>query len=486
MVPEIRIKRRGRAEVNLRGDYVLYWMFGYYRTRYNYSLDRAIELAHKLHRPLFVLISLPSGLRWDTDRSHAFAVSGMIDVAKALRRAGVKHCLYVERSRGDIEKLVMVLSARASAVVTDHYRCGEYDDIVMRTSAASSALFESVDSHGLMPCRAAVKIYPTAASFRCLLQKELPARLAERPCAYPLARLSLPRLRTSPCAASGGCLSPKALSPKALPLLLSSLPIDHSVSPLETRGGMTAAADVLASFVKNKLSVYAAERNDPDADATSALSPYLRWGHISVHEVAPAVLAAAKWTPEKLAKRPSGRSAGWWGAGANAEAFLDELVTWRELGFNMTAKCEDYDTYEGLPAWAQTTLDRHSPDRREYVYDLARFESASTHDPLWNAAQRQLVREGRIHNYMRMLWGKKILEWSSSPREALAIMLNLNNRYALDGCDPNSYSGIFWILGRYDRPWGPERPVLGKIRYMSSDNTTRKVKVAEYLRRYGP
>jgi deoxyribodipyrimidine photo-lyase len=249
---------------------------------------------------------------------------------------------------------------------------------------------------------------------------------------------------------------------------------------------MKAAARILRSFVEEKLPQYAAERNNPDADATSGLSPYLRWGHVSAHEVVKAVLDSVKWTPAKLAKRVTGRNRGWWGAGANAEAFLDELITWRDLGFNMTAKCDNYDTYESLPPWARTTLDKHAADRREYVYDLARFESASTHDPLWNAAQRQLVREGRMHNYLRMLWGKKILEWSSSPREALAIMTNLNNRYALDGRDPNSYSGIFWVLGRYDRPWGPERPVFGKVRYMSSENTARKVRVKEYLAKYGP
>ena len=191
------------------------------------------------------------------------------------------------------------------------------------------------------------------------------------------------------------------------------------------------------------------------------------------------------WTQRKLKASGGGKREGWWGTSRGAEAFLDELVTWRELGYNMCALRDDYDRYESLPEWARSTLEAHARDRRPSRYTLAQFESASTHDPLWNAAQRQLVREGRLHNYLRMLWGKKILEWSRSPRQALETMIHLNNKYALDGRDPNSYSGIFWCLGRYDRPWGPERPIFGTVRYMSSENTARKLSVKEYLQTYG-
>jgi deoxyribodipyrimidine photo-lyase len=167
---------------------------------------------------------------------------------------------------------------------------------------------------------------------------------------------------------------------------------------------------------------------------------------------------------------------------ASAEAFLDQIVTWRELGFNLCWQRSDYDRYDSLPDWARRTLAAHARDRREHVYTLEQFEAAATHDPLWNAAQRQLVREGRIHNYLRMLWGKKILQWTPGPEAALAVMLELNDKYAVDGRDPNSCSGIFWVLGRYDRAWGPERPVFGTVRYMSSENTARKVRVKEYVK----
>ena len=168
----------------------------------------------------------------------------------------------------------------------------------------------------------------------------------------------------------------------------------------------------------------------------------------------------------------------------SSESFLDELITWRELGYNMCWQRTDYDRYESLPDWAQKTLAEHASDPRPFVYSHEEFEKAETHDPLWNAAQNQLVQSGKIHNYLRMLWGKKILEWSATPQDALYCMLELNNKYALDGRNPNSYSGVFWVLGRYDRAWGPERPIFGKIRYMSSENTARKMSVRNYLKRW--
>jgi deoxyribodipyrimidine photo-lyase len=191
------------------------------------------------------------------------------------------------------------------------------------------------------------------------------------------------------------------------------------------------------------------------------------------------------WMVQRLPSKATG-SRGWWGISDSAEAFLDQLITWRELGYNLCSSRQDYDQYESLPNWALRTLCDHAKDRRTYLYTQGQLETGATHDPLWNAAQMQLVREGRLHNYLRMLWGKKILEWSPTPEEALRVMIELNNKYALDGRDPNSYSGIFWVLGRYDRPWGPERPVFGKIRYMSSENTARKVQVKQYLKEYAP
>jgi deoxyribodipyrimidine photo-lyase len=269
-----------------------------------------------------------------------------------------------------------------------------------------------------------------------------------------------------------------------MPGSFDNLPIDHRVASVQLRGGHTSARRKLKQFLEEKLQAYAEQRNEPDLDAASGLSPYLHFGHISVHEVFAEIVRREKWNPAKLALRTNGSREGWWNMSPAAEAFLDQLITWRELGYNLSAHRGDAGRFESLPAWAQETLQEHSKDERVHVYSLKEFESARTHDPLWNAAQIQLIREGRIHNYLRMLWGKKILEWSRSPEEAAKIMIHLNDKYAIDGRDPNSYSGIFWVLGRYDRPWGPERPIFGLIRYMSSENTARKLSVKNYIRKY--
>ncbi|MEJ2716193.1 MAG: deoxyribodipyrimidine photolyase, partial [Deltaproteobacteria bacterium] len=231
---------------------------------------------------------------------------------------------------------------------------------------------------------------------------------------------------------------------------------------------------------------YADARNHPDEEAASGLSPYLHFGHLSVHQVFHELMKRERWSPTMISPTAHGKREGWWGVNRNAESFLDELITWREIGYNMCHHRPDYHRYESLPAWARETLEKHESDPRPYGYTLEQLENAQTHDDVWNAAQRELLRDGRVHTYLRMLWGKRILEWSRTPRAAIEIMIELNNKYALDGRNPNSYSGIFWILGRYDRPWGPERAVFGKIRYMSSANTRRKLRLARYLEKYGP
>jgi deoxyribodipyrimidine photo-lyase len=262
--------------------------------------------------------------------------------------------------------------------------------------------------------------------------------------------------------------------------------MDHRVRPTALRGGSQAASAQMEEFLGKRFPQYADFRNDPDDDVTSGLSPYLHFGHLSVHDLFSRIAKRERWRPEKLSLRANGGREGWWNMSANAEGFLDQVITWRELGYNFTSHHANYDRYRSLPDWARKTLDKHVRDERKQVYNLVQFETAATHDALWNAAQTQLVQEGRLHNYLRMLWGKKILEWSRTPQKALEIMIHLNNKYGLDGRNPNSYSGIFWILGRYDRPWGPERPVFGTIRYMSSANTARKVSVKELRAKIQP
>lgn len=343
---------------------------------------------------------------------------------------------------------------------------------------------EVVDSNGLLPLRSTDRTFTAAYHFRRFLQKNLPEFFGELPDPDPLSR----PLSDANTAVDRTIL--ERWTPTKSPLLegeagiLGDLPLDSSVPPGALRGGTTEARARLKRFLGSGLERYQDDRNHPDLEVNSGLSPYLHFGNISSHEVFTEVSADAGWTPLRLSDRTDGARAGWWGMGPGAEAFLDQLVTWRELGFNMAWQRMDHTEYESLPDWAQKTLAEHEGDPRPHLYSYEEFREARTHDPLWNAAQRQLLQEGIIHNYLRMLWGKKILEWSPSPREALRTMIDLNDRFALDGRDPNSYSGIFWCLGRYDRGW-TERPVFGKIRSMSSARTRKKVTLEGYLRRFG-
>lgn len=408
----------------------------------------------------------------------------MADNSTACRESGVGYYPYLARDSASEIEFVSELAKAASMVIGDDYPMRESTDAIASVAGGTLVRVEAVDSNGLMPIRIGKRLFTTARSFRQFLQRELPDQLPTMPLARPLRGVRFPQLAPLPGpigrrwqAASESIRSGGAAA---------GLSINEQVAPVARRGGTLAARERLRRFIQRSLPRYAAERNQPEADATSGLSPDLHFGHLSVHEIFHTVAAAQDWSPGRLAERPTGTREEWWGMSETAEAFLDELITWRELGFNYCVQCEDYDRYESLPDWACKTLAEHAADPRPHLYSLEQLERAETHDTLWNAAQRQLVREGRIHNYLRMLWGKKILEWSASPEGALEAMIELNNKYALDGQDPNSYSGIFWVLGRYDRPWGPIRPIFGTVRYMSSANTMRKVPVKGYLRTYAP
>ncbi len=485
-VPALRIRAVHDAPVADDGEFVLYWMIAFRRTQHNFALQRAAQWARERNKPLVILEALRCGYPWASDRLHQFIIQGMRDNAARLEKKPVLYYPYVEPRQGAGKGLLQALARRACVVVSDDFPAFFLPRMIAAAAAQIPVRFELVDANGLLPMRAAEKVFARAFDLRRYLQRNLLPHLADVPAPDPLARVKLPRLPGLPVKITRRWPLADAARWLAKQDGFRALPIDHTVAPAATEGGARAAQRTLKAFLRNKLARYEADRNQPERDATSGLSPYLHFGHISVHQVFDDLTRADGWTPDLVAEKANGSASGWWGASPAVEAFLDELVTWRELGYNMCWQRDDYDQYESLPDWAQRTLAEHAQDHRPHVYDLDQFETAATHDPLWNAAQRQLVREGRIHNYLRMLWGKKILEWSASPRQALATMVELNNKYALDGRNPNSYSGIFWVLGRYDRAWGPERPIFGKIRYMSSDNTARKVRVKKYLEKYGP
>ena len=483
-VPDIRLRAVNQAPLR-DGDFVLYWMLAARRTHFNFALDRAVERACELGKPLLVFEPLRVDHPWASERLHAFVLQGMRDNARRCARAGVAYYPYVEPKPGAARGLLNALAARASLVVTDDQAGFFLPRMISAAGEKLGVRLEAVDGVGLLPVRATDRAFARAVDFRRFLQRNLLPHLAAMPRRDPL-RLGrdLPRLAEPPAEVL-------ARFPAASPALLSGaapelarLPFAASVAAGALPGGPEAGNERLARFIEHGLSHYD-DRRHPDLDGASGLSPYLHFGHVGAHEVWRALALHEGWSADAVSERAVGQKERFWGLSAQAEAFVDELVTWRELGHNFCAHRPDFDQYDSLPAWARATLEAHASDPRPIAYSLEQLEGALTHDPVWNAAQRQLCREGVMHNYLRMLWGKKILEWSASPREALSRMIQLNNKYALDGRDPNSYSGIFWCLGRYDRPWGPERKIFGKIRFMSSDSAAKKLRMKKYLARFG-
>ncbi|HEX5052837.1 MAG TPA: deoxyribodipyrimidine photolyase [Planctomycetota bacterium] len=481
-VPEVRLRRANDRPVRRDGAFVLYWMIAARRRRANFALQRAVELATQLGRPLFVLEPLRCDHRWASDRLHTFVLQGMADNAADFAAAGVRYWPYVEPEPGAGSGLLEALGRRACAVVTDDFPCFFLPRMVAAAAAKLAVRLEVVDGNGLLPMRVGDKVFARAFDFRRFLQKVLPAHLRDLPAGEPLRGFVQPMAEVPRDVAKRWPMATPAWL-EASPAALAALPIDHTVGAVPTRGGAAAAGAALRTFLSGRLRDYGERRSHPDADCASGLSPYLHFGHLSAHQVFAALAKHEQWTPTRIRPAANGQR-GWLGMSDAAEAFVDEFVTWRELGTNYCSQRDDYADYESLPAWAKATLEAHATDPREHVYSLEQFAASATHDPVWNAAQRQLRETGTMQNYLRMLWGKKVLEWARSPQQAMLILIELNNRYALDGRDPNSYAGISWVFGRYDRPWAPERDVYGVVRYMSSANTVKKLQMKGYLRRW--
>jgi deoxyribodipyrimidine photo-lyase len=483
MVPPSRIHVKNAGVVRRRGDYVLYWMLGARRLRYNQGLERALHWADELGLPLVVLEALNVDYPFAADRHHALVIDGMADKVEPLAQAGVRYHPYVEPSPGAGKGLLEAWWARAAVVVTDEAPLLFLPRLVAAAAARCPCRLEAVDSVGLVPLSAVAAPHSAAVHFRRAMQKIIAGHLVEAPQADPLAG-RVGRLAAAP---EGLFTRWPAASPDLLargPGALAALPIDHSVAPVGLRGGPVAAEARLQRFLRQGLPKYAEERSDVVADRASGLSPYLHHGQIAAWEVFDRVAASVDWSIDRMATKATASREGFWGMGPAAESFIDELIVWRELGYTTAYRMPDCTSYESLPAWARATLDAHRDDPRPVRYGFEQLNQAETHDPVWNAAQRQLRRDGIIHNYLRMLWGKKIIEWTPSPEVALETMFSLNNRFATDGRDPNSVSGITWCMGRYDRPWAPVRPIFGSIRYMSSDSTMKKMKLAPYLAEY--
>ena len=390
---------------------------------------------------------------------------------------------YVEPETDADKGLLAAFAERACVIVTD-----EFPSFLPRMIAAVaprlSVKLEQVDSNGLLPLRATERVFTTAHCLR-ISTEGIADSFAAATAGRPDSRRQIAGAAVAACerhatlaARVGQAAGRRSRATRGF--------TDRSFGWYCPRSRRSDCCSQTAAAISQELSgAIRGRRQRTGRGCSQRLVPVFALRTRFIPRIVSRLVQVRTMDPAAIGDESGGPARRVVGCEPRSEAWLDQFITWRELGYNMSAHRDDYDRYESLPEWARSTLAKHARDRRLEVYSLEEFTAACTQDPLWNAAQNQLVREGRIQNYLRMLWGKKILEWTASPREALEIMIELNNRFAIDGRNPNSYSGIFWCLGRYDRAWGPERPIFGTVRYMSSDNTRRKLNVREYLRKYG-
>ena len=437
----VRLLKEGKDT----GGPVVYWMTREQRVADNWALLLAQNFAMKHKRPLVVIFCLVPDYPAANIRHYGFMLKGLQDVEHNLQKLEIPFILLPGNPPETLARYLKKI--KGAFLVTD------FDPLRIKrfwqneVAASMEGSFYVVDGHNIVPCwHASPKQEYGAYTLRPKLKKLLPGFL----CDFP--------------AIESHSVDSKKIS--AAPVDWQKMyryVTDHSVQEVDWLiPGETAARVTAERFVKEGLQNYIQNRNDPNLDGQSNISPYLHFGHVAPQRVAMLVNGSNIYAEAK-------------------EAFLEELITRRELADNFCYYNENYDRFEGFPNWARKTLDEHRADKREYQYSRETFERGKTHDELWNAAQHQMVEWGKMHGYLRMYWAKKILEWSASPEQALKTALCLNDRYELDGRDPNGYTGIAWSMGGvHDRAW-KERTVLGKIRYMSYAGCVRKFDVKQYI-----
>lgn len=444
--PRVRVRKDGPPDTS--GRCVVYWMQRAQRGIDNPALDVAIDVANVLRLPLVVFIGLVPFYPNANRRHYRFLAEGLADLAHDLRRRGAG---FVLRRHPDHGLLRFCAEMSPALVVGDENPLREPERWRQIAGDRLSVPFWTVDADVVVPSALIEKEQWAARTLRPRIGKLIPQFLEPsfEPDAHVPWRPAVP---------------PASLSPDAAEV--DAMPVDEAASPVATfRGGARAAEAALDRFVRARLGGYATRRNHPELDGTSQISPWLHFGHIGALTVARAI---------RDADAPR----------ADRDAFLEEFIVRRELAVNFVRYNPRYDTLAGCEPWAIRSLAAHASDPREYVYSASQLEAAETHDPLWNAAQIQMVGTGWMHGYVRMYWAKKILEWSPSAEDAFAVAVTLNDRYELDGRDPNGYTGIAWAVGgKHDRAWGPERPIYGMVRYMSYASTSRKFNCKAYIRR---
>jgi deoxyribodipyrimidine photo-lyase len=457
MIHNDRVQPLNEKPENPSAQYVLYWMQQSQREPFNHALEFAVLQANRLRLPLLVLFGLTDAFPEANARHYAFLLQGLAQTQKALAARGIRFILRhqepIAATLHYAKHAALIVCDRGYLRIQRHWR----HEIAIH----SPVRVEQIESDAVVP----VDIASDKEEFAA---RTLRPKITEHIRAYltPVDRIPLHHPSVNLAISDPLELDLSEPTPK----LLAKLKINHAIGPVTTfTGGYSQAAKLLTAFVNRKLPHYAILRNEPDKDYVSHMSPYLHFGQISPVEVALKV--------QKAASEIAGAA-----GDENTDAYVEELIVRRELSLNFVLHNEHYDSYQCLSPWSAQTLANHESDRRPFLYTRAQFENAQTHDPYWNAAQREMVHTGKMHNYMRMYWGKKIIEWSATPQEAFATALSLNNTYNLDGRDPNSFAGVAWCFGKHDRPW-TRRPIFGTVRYMNAAGLERKYDIQAYVRK---
>jgi len=447
-----RVLQLNDKPVNEKSRYVLYWMQMYKRVDNNHSLIYAIRRANELRLPLVVYEGLKYYYPWANDRIHTFILEGVEEKRVAFEALGIRYVFYLQKDADVSKNTVAALAKDAALIVTDDFPCFIIPEHNRRIAERTEITVYAVDSNGVIPISKFDKEEYAAYTIRPKINKLLDRYL--KPLPNETVEISSVGLAVD---------CPETLVTRDnFAALVAGCDIDHTVPPSNHyKGGTSEGRKRLKKFVHEILPDYDKARSKPDRDGSSRLSSYLHFGYLSPLEVALAV---------QKADAPQG----------SIDAYLEELIVRRELSFNMTSFNAHYDSLAALPAWVQKTMREHANDERTHLYSLEQLEAGETHDELWNAAQREMVATGEMHNYVRMLWGKNIIAWSPSYEVAFETLVHLNNKYCLDGRDPNSYAGILWCFGKHDRAWF-ERPVFGLIRYMASQSTGKKFNSKKYI-----
>ena len=445
MIQAERIKHLNKKSVQ-DGKFVLYWMQASQRIEYNHALEFAIHMANDARKPLVVFFGITDTFPEANARHYYFMLEGLKEVQNALEKRGIKMVI----RQVSPEKGVVEIAKIASLVVVDRGYLKIQREWRRYAAEHMQCPLIQVESDVIVPVEvASPKEEYSAATFRPKIKRVwadflIPLK-ENRPkkdsLDIPFASFELQDIQKA----------------------IARLDIDRGVGKVKTfQGGTSEAKRRLQAFLNFKLDHFQDLRNDPTEDYLSHMSPYLHFGQISPLYIALAVMDTH--SPGK-------------------DSYLEELVIRRELSMNFVHYNPNYDSYTGLPNWVRNTLSEQKADNRRYLYSRKELEKARTHDPYWNAAQIEMVTTGKMHGYMRMYWGKKILEWVSTPQEAYEIALYMNNKYELDGRDPNGFAGVAWCFGKHDRPWAP-RPIFGNVRYMSAEGLKRKFDAGKYAKKY--